>query len=70
MIRDAEQARGPLFRCDLSADTEQEAEFVASLLVSRIEHLPASLPIVLAGRDGDILGRFARVLGSRRDRRR
>jgi len=70
IIRGAEQFWGPMFRCDLSKDIEREAEFVASLLVGRIERLAGRGAVTPSVPTGDIVGRFARVLGGRRDRRR
>lgn len=70
IVRAAELDWGPLFRCDVSTDAEQEAEFVASLLVDRVERLAAGSPLAPPVPAGAIVDRFARVLGSRRDRRR
>ncbi len=70
IVRDAEADWGPMFRCDLSADVEQEAEYVASLLVSRIEQLHSRNRFTSPAPTGDVVDRFTRVLGSRRDRRR
>lgn len=70
LVRGAEADWGPMFRCDLSADIEQEAEYVASLLVSRIERLGSRSRFTSPALTGGVVDRFTRVLGSRRDRRR
>lgn len=70
-LQDAVAAWGQLYRCDLHPAAEREAELTATLLVQRIERAPIAAP---AGRAGganqEVLGRFAQILGGRRDRRR
>lgn len=70
-MQEAIRAWGRLYRCDMHGKLEREAELTATLLVQRIERTaPMTAGTSSPRRDEAVLGRFATVLGSRRDRRR
>lgn len=70
-MQDAITAWGKLYRCEMNGSVEQEAELAATLLVQRIERETTNpLGAAPRRRDGEVLGRFAQVLGGRRARRR